>query len=63
MTNYGVSKECNIILANTENVNTGILIKLYKNFVRSLLEHATVLNNPHNLIEIVQRHLQSVCLG
>ena len=50
------SKVCNIIFANIKHLNNSILIKLYKSFVRLLLEYASVICCPHhiNLIDRIE---------
>ena len=59
---------CNLILRNVKNVNNSVLIKLYKCFVRPLLEYATVVTSPHHiylidLIENVQRRFTKRLYG
>ena len=54
------SRVCALILNNIINVNNNMLIKLYKCFVRSVLEYASVVFSPHHFslidfIENVQR--------
>jgi hypothetical protein len=54
------SRMCTLILNNVQNVNNFVLIRLFKCFVRPLLEYASVVYSPHHvglidLIENVQR--------
>ena len=54
------SRVCALILNNIKYVDNNMLIKLYKCFVRPVLEYASVVFSPHHiclidLIENVQR--------
>ena len=62
------SRVCALILNNITNVDNNILIKLYKCFVRPVLEYASVVFSPHHissidLIENVQRRFTKRLYG
>ena len=62
------SRVCALILNNIKYVDNNILIKLYKCFVRPVLEYASVVFSPHHislidLIENVQRRFTKRLYG
>ena len=62
------SRVCALILNNIKNVDNNILIKLYKCFVRRVLEYASVVFSPHGIslidpIENVQRRFTKRLYG
>ena len=57
------SRMCALVLNNVKNVENSFLIKLFKCFIRSLLEYASVVYSPHHiglidLIEYVKRRFR-----
>ena len=50
------SRMCSLVINNVKNVDNSVLIKLFKCFIRSLLDFASIVYSPHHigLIDVIE---------